>query len=553
MLAMSRLPSSSTLGIFAGPTFSNHPFTSYGPNSPERNLLSQALEEVKKGAPHEVFAHVNGKDVSAEATSTQRSPFDHDLVLAKYPSVGPDLITKAITGALEAKKAWSRTSLADRAAIFYRAAALLETKYKYPMMAATMLGQGKNAYQADIDCVAESVDFLKLFPTLAETLYKAQPPINAASVWNRTEVRPIDGFVYAICPFNFTALAVNLVLAPVTVGNVVLWKPSPGAIYSSWLFNQIMIEAGLPAGVLQFVPGDAELVTEAVFRSRDLGGLHFTGSTAVFRSLLARIGRQMDFWKSYPRVVGETGGKNFHLIHASADVRNAALKSLRAAFEYQGQKCSALSRAYVPASLAEKFKSILIEETNKLSMGPALTDFIGPLISESAFKRVQGYIQDAKDASDITLLAGGECDDSKGYFIRPTVIEAKDSMSKFMREEIFGPFLCLYVYADEDYGPKIFRLIDETSEYALTGAIFAKDRAAIIEATEELRFSAGNFYINDQCTGAMPGQQPFGGSRSSGTNDKAGSLGLLTRFTSQRTIKENFMTIDDAYYPSNLL
>ncbi|KAK4938455.1 hypothetical protein LTR10_021083 [Elasticomyces elasticus] len=492
---MSALPSSSTLGIFAGPSFSNHPFTTYGPNSTERNLLSQAIEEVKKGAPHEVLPHVNGKDVPGEATLTQKSPFDHELVLAKYPSAGSELITKAITGALEAKKAWSRTSLADRAAIFYRAAALLETTYKYPMMAATMLGQGKNAYQADIDCVAESVDFLKMFPTLAETLYKTQPPINGAGVWNRTEVRPIDGFVYAICPFNFTALAVNLVLAPVIVGNVVLWKPSPGAIYSSWLFNQVMVEAGLPAGVLQFVPGDAELVTEAVFRSRELGGLHFTGSTAVFRSLLARIGRQMDFWKSYPRVVGETGGKNFHLIHSSADVRNAALKSLRAAFEYQGQKCSALSRAYVPASLAEKFKSILIEETEKLSMGPALTDFIGPVISESAFKRVKGYVEDAKQDSDITLLAGGECDDSKGYFIRPTAIEAKDPMSKFMREEVFGPFLCLYVYPDEDFGPKIFRLIDETSEYALTGAIFAKDRAAIIEATEELRFSAGNFYI----------------------------------------------------------
>ncbi|KIW57099.1 1-pyrroline-5-carboxylate dehydrogenase [Exophiala xenobiotica] len=546
------LPASSTLGVFAGPAFTNHAFTSYAPNTPERDLLSQALDELKSAAPHEVHPYVNGKVVVGQATSTQKSPFDHGLALARYSEATPGLVAAAIAGALEAKKAWSRTSLQDRAAIFYRAAALIEGPYKYKMMAATMLGQGKNAYQADIDCVAESVDFLKMFPSLAETLYKAQPPINAYGVWNRTEVRPIDGFVYAICPFNFTALAVNLVLAPIIVGNVVMWKPSPGAIYSSWLLNQIMIEAGLPAGVLQFVPGDAELVTEAVFSSRDLGGLHFTGSTAVFKRLLARVGAKVDTWKSYPRFVGETGGKNFHLIHPSADIRNAALKSVRAAFEYQGQKCSALSRVYVPASLADKFKSILVEETRALTMGEAFTDFIGPVISESAFKRVAGYIRDARESTDITVLVGGDFDDSKGWFIRPTVIETKDPMSKFMREEVFGPFMCIYLYDDKDFGSKLFKLIDETSEYALTGAIFAKDRGAIIEATEELRFSAGNFYINDQCTGAMPGQQPFGGSRSSGTNDKAGSVGLLSRFTSQRTIKENFQTIDTVLYPSNM-
>ena len=287
----------------------------------------------------------------------------------------------------------------------------------------------------------------------------------------------------------------NLVLAPVIVGNVVIWKPSPGAIYSSWLFNHIMIEAGLPAGVLQFLPGDAEALTDAVYASRDLGALHFTGSTAVFRSLSARIGANMNFWRSYPRIVGETGGKNFHLIHPTADVRNAALKSVRAAFEYQGQKCSALSRIYLPASLAQEFKDIMVKETEALTMGAEFTAFIGPLISRSAFDRVSGYVKDAKDASDIKILAGGICDDSVGFYVRPTIVETSDPMSKFMSEEVFGPFVCIYVYDDKDFGSKIYKLVDETTQYALSGAFFAKDRAAIIEATEELRFSAGNFYV----------------------------------------------------------
>ncbi|KAI1378850.1 Aldehyde/histidinol dehydrogenase [Hypoxylon crocopeplum] len=543
---------SSSLGAFSTLAISNEPFVSYGPGSAERSKLIATVAQMQKDAPFNVHPVVNGTAVSGEITQAQDNPFKHEMKLAKYSHATPELVSKAIDGALQAKKMWSRTSLHDRAAIFYRAAALLQGPYKYQMMAATMIGQGKNAYQADIDCVAESVDFLKFFPALAEGLYKNQPPINAVNVWNRTEVRPLDGFVYAISPFNFTALAVNLVLAPIIVGNVVIWKPSPGAIYSSWLFNKIMTEAGLPAGVLQFLPGDAEEVTAQVFESRDLSALHFTGSTAVFRSLATKIGEKMNFWRSYVRMVGETGGKNFHLLHPTADVKNAALKTVRAAFEYQGQKCSACSRVYVPSSLAKEFKSILVEETQKLTMGDSFTDFLGPVISRSAFTRVSKYIADAKADPEITLLAGGECDDSTGYYIRPTVIEAKNPKSKFMIEEVFGPFLCIYVYEDASYGPELYQLIDGASEYALTGAIFATDRSAIIEATEELRYAAGNFYINDQCTGAMPGQQPFGGSRASGTNDKAGTAGLLTRFVSQRTIKENFSTIDSVLYPSNL-
>ncbi|KAI6081275.1 Aldehyde/histidinol dehydrogenase [Hypoxylon rubiginosum] len=546
------VPTSSSLGAFNTLAISNEPFTSYGSGSDERSKLIVAVAEMEKNAPYEVHPNVNGVDVPGEVTQTQENPFKHAIKLAAYSHASPELVAKAIQGALQAKKMWLKTSLHDRAAVFYRAAALLQGPYKYQMMAATMIGQGKNAYQADIDCVAESIDFLRFFPALAEGLYKNQPPINAANVWNRTEVRPLDGMVYAISPFNFTALAVNLVLAPLIVGNVVIWKPSPGAIYSSWLFHKIMIEAGLPAGVVQFFPGDAEEVTTQVFESRDLSALHFTGSTAVFRNLAAKIGAKMDFWTSYVRLVGETGGKNFHLLHLTANVRNAALKTIRASFEYQGQKCSACSRAYVPASLAKEFKSILVKETQKLTMGDSFTDFIGPVISRAAFTRVSKYIADAKADPEITLLAGGECDDSVGYYIRPTVIESKNPKSKFMVEEVFGPFLCIYVYEDSIYGPELYELIDTTTEYALSGAIFASDRAAIIEATEELRFSAGNFYINDQCTGAMPGQQPFGGSRGSGTNDKAGTAGLLTRFVSQRTIKENFSTIDDVLYPSNL-
>ncbi|KAL1957364.1 hypothetical protein VTO42DRAFT_6044 [Malbranchea cinnamomea] len=420
------------------------------------------------------------------------------------------------------------------------------------MMAATMLGQGKNPYQADIDCIAESIDFLKTFPSLAEQLYKVQPPFNAPGVWNRSEQRPIDGFVYAISPFNFTALAVNLVLAPIIVGNVVVWKPSPSAALSNWLFNKIMIEAGLPAGVLQFLPGDAQKVTDAVFENPNLGALHFTGSTHVFRDLWAKVGSKISFWRSYPRLIGETSGKNFHLLHPTADVRNAALKTVRAAFEYQGQKCSACSRVYVPRSLADEFTAILTSETAYLSMGPKITDFCGPVINRAAFERVTGYIKSAKSDPEIEVLEGGQYDDSQGFYIRPTVLKTSNPYSKFLKEEIFGPVVTVYAYDDEEYGPKLFRLIDETSEFALSGAFFARDRDAIIEATEELRFSAGNFYINDQCTGAMPGHQPFGGSRASGTNDKAGSATLLQRFLSPRTIKENFGVIDSVLYPSNL-
>ncbi|KAK5938676.1 hypothetical protein PMZ80_008867 [Knufia obscura] len=545
----------SVLGTFQLPTLVNEPFgkTSFGPESPERARLVNALDDLKKAGAEKIQPVVDGVHVSGKKAAQQVSPFDHKLVLAEWEQADASLVEKAITGALEAKQKWVQTPLHERAAIFYRAAWLFQNDYRYKMMAATMLGQGKNPYQADIDCVAESIDFLKTFPALAADMYKNQPPFNAPGIWNRSEQRPLDGFVYAVSPFNFTALAVNLVLAPIIVGNVVIWKPSPGAMLSSWLFNEIMIEAGLPKGVVQFLPGDAEEVTNAVLSSKHFAALHFTGSTQVFQSLWSNIGSKIGFYTSYPRLIGETSGKNFHLIHSSANIRNAALKTIRAAFEYQGQKCSACSRVYIPESVAEEFLSIMVSEVKKLSMGSEVTDFCGPVISKTAFDRVCGYISQARSDDSVEVLVGGDSDDSVGYYIRPAVLKVSQPDSKYMSEEIFGPVVAVYVYKDETYGNELFQIIDETSDFALSGAVFSNDRDAITQATEGLRFSAGNFYVNDQCTGAMPGHQPFGGSRGSGTNDKAGSATLLQRFVSARTIKENFGTIDDVLYPSNQL
>ncbi|KAM0549853.1 hypothetical protein ACHAPJ_009295 [Fusarium lateritium] len=479
----------SVLGAFKLPTLSNEPFTTYGPGSTERKELSKAVDDLRDREAQKVQPFINGEYVKGGAVEKQVSPYNHKHILVEYEQADAKLVGEAIQGALAAKKKWVQTPLHERAAIFYRAAWLIQNDYKYEMMAATMLGQGKNPYQADIDCVAE------IFPSVAEQLYHNQPPFNTAGVWNRSEQRPLDGFVYAVSPFNFTALAVNLVLAPIIVGNVVIWKPSPGAMLSSWLFNKIMIEAGLPAGVLQFVPGDAEQVTDAVLSSRDFGALHFTGSTQVFQSLWAKIGAKIGFWTSYPRLIGETSGKNFHLIHKSANVRNAALKTIRAAFEYQGQKCSACSRVYVANSIADEFLSILASETKKLSMGGEITDFSGPVISKSAFDRVSGYITEAKQDSSVEILEGGDFDDSVGYYIRPTVLKVTNPDSKYLKQEIFGPVVAVHIYEDDSFGKDVFRLIDTTSEFALSGAIFANDRNAITEAAEELRFSAGNFYI----------------------------------------------------------
>lgn len=414
---------------------------------------------------------------------------------------------------------------ADRAAVFLKAADLISGKYRYEIMAATMVGQGKNAWQAEIDAAAEFVDFLRFNVQYAEELYAQQPGHNSAGVWNRLEYRPLEGFVYAVSPFNFTAIGGNLVAVPALMGNVVLWKPSDYAIAANWLTYKILLEAGLPPNVIQWVPGEPKLVTETVLAHKEFAALHYTGSTAIFRSLYGQIatGVSEGKYRGYPRIVGETGGKNFHIVHESADVANAAAMTIRGAFEYQGQKCSATSRAYVSSKVWPEFKELLIKETKKLKTGPStdFKNFIGPVIHKGAFERITGAIDTAEKDSELTLLTGGKYDSSKGWFIEPTIYESTSPTNKLFTTELFGPVLAIYVF--EDSSPESFgetcKLIDSTSEYALTGAVFAADRAACRFAEEALRNTAGNFYVNCKSTGAVVGQQPFGGARASGTNE----------------------------------
>jgi 1-pyrroline-5-carboxylate dehydrogenase len=438
---------------------------------------------------------------------------------------------------------------------------LIAGKYRYEIMAATMLGQGKNAWQAEIDSAAELVDFLRFNVQYAEELYAQQPAHNSPGVWNRVEYRPLEGFVYAVTPFNFTAIAGNLPGAPALMGNVVVWKPSDSAIASNWLLYNILLEAGLPKNVIQFVPGNPEEVTKVVLAHKKLAALHYTGSTAVFRKLYGSIanGVAEGRYQGYPRIVGETGGKNFHLIHSSADLDNAAVQTVRGAFEYQGQKCSATSRAYVPKSVWPQFKERLVAETSALSIGGPTDykNFVGPVIHAASFKKLSGVIDAAKNDKELELLVGGKHDNSTGYYIHPTIYATTNPQHHLLSTELFGPILTVYVYDDTSSPVEAFtsicELVDSTSEYGLTGSIFASDRAAIRFAEDALRNSAGNFYINCKSTGAVVGQQPFGGARASGTNDKAGSQNLLTRFVSMRSIKEEFNPTLKVEYPSNEL
>lgn len=502
---------------------------------------------------------IGGKEIKTSLTGTQYNPADHKTPVATYSQASPADINNAIDAALAAKPEWESLPFADRAAIFLKAADLISTKYRYDIMAATMLGQGKNAWQAEIDTAAELCDFLRFNVQYAEELYAQQPVHNTAGVWNRVEYRPLEGFVYAVSPFNFTAIAGNLPGAPALLGNVVVWKPSDSAIASNWLLYNILIEAGLPKNVIQFVPGNPEEVTKAVLAHRQFAALHYTGSTAVFRKLYSEIGAGVGEgrYTGYPRIVGETGGKNFHLIHSSADLENAVIQTVRGAFEYQGQKCSATSRLYVPSSLWPRFKTRLVEETEKLSVGAPWDhkNFIGPVIHEPSFKKLSGVIDAAKSDPELELLTGGSYDGSKGYFVHPTIYQTMNPQHKLLSTELFGPILAVYVYDDSTDPVGAFseacELIDRTSEYGLTGSIFAADRAAVRFAEDKLRNSAGNFYINCKSTGAVVGQQPFGGGRASGTNDKAGSINLLGRFVSMRSIKEEFNATTKVLYPSN--
>ncbi|KAG0703932.1 Aldehyde/histidinol dehydrogenase [Suillus ampliporus] len=542
------------LAAFKVPVVENEPMRSYAVGSAERQGLEAALAQMQQELPFEVPCIVNGKPIRTGKLAKQPIPSDHARHLCTYHEADESTVASAIDGALSAKAEWEAMPWNDRAAIFLRAAELVSGKYRYRLVAATMLGQGKNAWQAEIDAAAELSDFFRFGVKYVEELYAQQPPKNAAGSWNRVEYRALEGFVLAVSPFNFTAIGGNLPGAPALVGNTVIWKPSPAATYSNYLVYQILAEAGVPPGVIQFVPGPPPEVVAQAISHPSFAALHFTGSTFVFKKLWKDIAANLDKYRGYPRIVGETGGKNFHVIHKSAEIRNAALQTIRGGFEYQGQKCSALSRLYVSSSLwTSGFKDQLLSEAAKIKVGPPsdFSNFMGPVIGRPAYDKIMGCIQKAKDAGGEVLI-GGVGDDSKGYFIQPTIILTKDPQSVTMCEEIFGPVITVYVYDDADY-EKTLELIDNTSPYALTGSIFAGDRKALIVATNKLRNAAGNVYYNEKCTGAVVGQQPFGGARGSGTNDKAGSISIFYRFVSARSMKENFVGLEDFQYPSNLI
>ncbi|KAI1460509.1 delta-1-pyrroline-5-carboxylate dehydrogenase 1 [Annulohypoxylon moriforme] len=558
--ALSTTNARMTLAAFKIPKVSNEPNHTYAKGSAQREgLLATVAAQQKKGTI-EIPLIIGGKEVKSSRRSTQYNPSDHSSAIANYSLASPSDVNTAIEAALAAKPAWENLPFADRAAVFLKAADLISTKYRYEIMATTILGQGKNAWQAEIDAAAELCDFFRFNVQYAEELYAQQPAHNSPGLWNRSEYRPLEGFVYAVSPFNFTAIGGNLAGVPALLGNVVIWKPSDSAVAAGHLVHKILLEAGLPENVIQFVPGNPVEVTETVLAHKQFAALHYTGSTAVFRQLYGQIGQGVSEgrYAGYPRIVGETGGKNFHLVHSSADIQNAVVHTVRGAFEYSGQKCSATSRVYVAKSIWPEFKEKLVAETNKLQVGAPWDPktFIGPVIHEPSFKKLSGVIDAAKNDPELELLAGGKYDGSKGYFIHPTVYQTTNPAHKLLSTELFGPILTAYVYDDAKGGPEhafaeACKLVDETSEYGLTGAVFASDRLAIRAAEEALRNAAGNFYVNCKSTGAVVGQQPFGGARASGTNDKAGSVNIVSRFVSVRSIKEEFLPSNVVEYPSN--
>ncbi|KAJ7068527.1 delta-1-pyrroline-5-carboxylate dehydrogenase [Mycena amicta] len=542
------------LATFSVPAVENEPMRAYGPGSPERAALQATLQQMQADLPFEVPCVINGKPVKTGKLASQPMPHDHARNLCTYHEADSATVAQAIEGALAAKAEWESLPWNDRAAIFLKAADLVSGKYRYKLMAATMLGQGKNAWQAEIDAAAELADFLRFGVKFVQDLYAQQPTKNSPGAWNRVEYRALEGFVLAISPFNFTAIGGNLNATPALVGNVTIWKPSPMAVYANYITHQIFLEAGVPPSVIQFVPGPPEIVAQQAIKNPAFAALHFTGSTFVFKQLWKDIAANIDVYKSYPKIVGETGGKNFHVIHESAEIRNAVLQTVRGAFEYQGQKCSAASRLYVSSSVwSAGFKDMLLSEIAKIKVGGPddWANYLGPVIGRPAFDKILSYIEKAKQAGGEVLI-GGTGDDSKGYFVQPTVIETKDPKSVTMIEEIFGPVITAYVFDDAKFDETL-KLIDETSQYGLTGAIFATQRSALLKATNALRNAAGNVYYNEKCTGAVVGQQPFGGGRASGTNDKAGSISIFYRFVSPRSIKENFVGLEDYIYPSNLV
>ncbi|KAG9944092.1 delta-1-pyrroline-5-carboxylate dehydrogenase 1, partial [Aureobasidium melanogenum] len=545
-----------TSGHFKLPNARNEENLHYAKSSPERARLAEALRTLRSKLPMHVPLHVSGNPRTTSQSLTSTIPSEHAQEFAKSSAASVEDVRNAIASALEAKKSWQKTPFVDRAAIFLKAAELVAGKYRYELVAATMLGQGKNAWQAEIDAAAELADFFRFNVSYAEEVYNKQPTLNAPGNFGRTDWRPLEGFVYAVSPFNFTAIGGNLVSGPAIMGNVVLWKPSPTGVYASWLVYQILLEAGLPPNVIQFLPGDAELITKTVYEHKEFSALNFTGSSDVFRSLYGKAAEGVvnKKYRDMPRMVGETSGKNFHLIHSSADIGNAVKHTVRAAFEYSGQKCSACSRVYIPESRAQEFLGQIKKEMEPIKVGPPedYENFLGPVIHRGAFDKITKIIDKANGDSRLQKVFGGSYDGSKGHFIQPSLYVANTLDHELFDQEIFGPVLVAYVYPDEEFEQVMAKIDTQGGGFALTGAIFANDREVLRQAEDTLRYSAGNFYLNCKTTGAVIGHQSFGGSRSSGTNDKAGSANVLMRFTSPRTLKEEMIPLQSVLYPSNL-
>jgi 1-pyrroline-5-carboxylate dehydrogenase len=524
----------------------NEPVQSHAPGSRERGELKAALDALA-GTRLDIPLVIGGREVRTGQTAQSVMPHDHHHVLADWHKAGPAHVEQAIAAAAEAHRDWSAWAWEDRAAVFLKAAELLTTTWRARLNAATMLGQSKTAFQAEIDSACELIDFWRFNPHYAQELYDEQPRSDH-TMWNQLDYRPLEGFVYAVTPFNFTSIGGNLPTAPALMGNTVLWKPASTAVLSGYVIMEILKEAGLPPGVINFLPGDAAAISDVALNHPDLAGVHFTGSTGVFNSMWKTIGENMARYRSYPRIVGETGGKDFIVAHASADPEALSVAIARGGFEYQGQKCSAVSRVYVPRSLWDDVEERTVAIMRDMRMGDVrdFRNFMGAVIDAKAFGKIGEYIGEADRGARV--VSGGKTEDQTGYFIAPTLIEAFDPGHKLLREEIFGPVVTVHVYDDETWADTL-KLVDATSPYALTGAVFSRDRNAARQASQSLRNAAGNFYVNDKPTGAVVGQQPFGGSRASGTNDKAGSKLNLVRWVSARTIKETFSPPRDYRYP----
>jgi 1-pyrroline-5-carboxylate dehydrogenase len=535
-------------GFFNIPIPKNEPVLNYAPGSKERLLLRKAIDDARNKVL-EIPMFIGGEEIKTDNKKSLSPPHDHKHILGYFHEGDSTHVEQAVNAALGVKELWSNLSWEHRASIFLKAADLLAGPYRYIINAATMLGQSKNAYQAEIDAACELIDFLRFNVHFASQIYQEQPESHPG-IWNRMEYRPLEGFTFAVTPFNFTAIAGNLPTCMAMMGNTVVWKPAYTQIYAAHVIMRVLKEAGLPDGVINLIYVDGPVAGEIIFNHRDFAGLHFTGSTKVFQGMWKTIGENIHKYKSYPRIVGETGGKDFIMVHKSAHAKEVATAMLRGAFEFQGQKCSAASRCYIPSNLWDEVKKYLLEDLKTLKMGPTedFGNFINAVIDERSFNSISGYIEKARSNPLSEIIAGGKYDKSKGYFIEPTVILTKDPSSITMCEEIFGPVLTVYVYHEDNF-EQTLELVDSTSPYALTGSIFSKDRYAVELATTKLRNAAGNFYINDKPTGAVVGQQPFGGARGSGTNDKAGAKVNLLRWVSMRTVKETFVTPKDYRYP----